>query len=333
MCTSLWLLLAPLTCAAGEQRPEGPAARRVSRYNVVWNSPSKDPQPRPWQRYCRSGLSKTAIWSRRSPRTMPTITWATFTRRAVSACRSRPTHSKLARVSAKRSNCPPAPSASKRTASLCGFGWTPWPGLSCGDRLPREVAVAAQPEFWKAHCLLRPQRRGRLLAPESSLPGRVPRARNGMLWYYAVGDDSVFPDDLKFYAVEEHGGEFPRSVPVNTFGNLLESPELTVSHGVLRGSGKRFDIRIHSRDADAGVRALGRSSARRREAGIPGETGKRQRSGGRHSGTGAGSRRRTARSRSKSREATPVGRSRLRACARRRMERLVVATAITSSVS
>ena len=96
-----------------------------------------------------------------------------------------------------------------------------------------------------------------------------------MLWYYAVGDDSVFPDDLKFYAVEEHGGEFPRSVPVNTFGNLLESPELTVSHGVLRGSGKRFDIRIHSRDADAGVRALGRSSARRREAGIPGETGRR----------------------------------------------------------
>ena len=40
---SLWLLLAPLTCAAGEQRPEGAAARRVSRYNVVWNSPSKDP--------------------------------------------------------------------------------------------------------------------------------------------------------------------------------------------------------------------------------------------------------------------------------------------------
>lgn len=39
---SLLLFLAALACAGGEPPAEGAAARRVSRYNVVWSSPSKD---------------------------------------------------------------------------------------------------------------------------------------------------------------------------------------------------------------------------------------------------------------------------------------------------
>jgi len=67
-----------------------------------------------------------------------------------------------------------------------------------------------------------------------------------LLWYYAVGDRSVYPDDLKFYEVEHMAAKFPDPLCFNTFGNLLESPALKPKDGALCGTGRRFDIRIHA---------------------------------------------------------------------------------------
>ena len=71
--------------------------------------------------------------------------------------------------------------------------------------------------------------------------------RNGkILWYFAVGDRSVYPADLEYYDVEHMASEYPDPYRFNTFGNLLESPDLKLKDGVLSGTGKTFDIRIHA---------------------------------------------------------------------------------------
>ena len=67
-----------------------------------------------------------------------------------------------------------------------------------------------------------------------------------MLWYYPVGDRSIYSDDLKYYKVEQMSSKFPDPFRFNTFGNLLESPQLTLKGGALSGKGKSFDIRIHA---------------------------------------------------------------------------------------
>ena len=96
---------------------------------------------------------------------------------------------------------------------------------------PGEIAVTAGPEFWNR--------------PDGTKD--VCLRRDGkILWYFAVGDRSVYPDDLKFYQVEPMAARFPDPYRFNTFGNLLESPALTLSGGLLTGKGKCFDIRIHA---------------------------------------------------------------------------------------
>jgi alpha-L-fucosidase 2 len=71
--------------------------------------------------------------------------------------------------------------------------------------------------------------------------------RNGkILWYFPVGDRSIYQDDLKYYGVEQMSSKFPDPFRFNTFGNLLESPQLSLTGGKLTGKGKTFDIRIHA---------------------------------------------------------------------------------------
>ena len=67
-----------------------------------------------------------------------------------------------------------------------------------------------------------------------------------ILWYYTVGDRSVYPIDLKFYDVEHMADEYADPFRFNTFGNLLESPDLQLEDAALRGTGKTFDIRVHA---------------------------------------------------------------------------------------
>jgi len=108
---------------------------------------------------------------------------------------------------------------------------------------PHELAVTAQPEFWKRFdgCSFN--------ARKSDAPPTqdVHLERAGkMLWYFTVGDRSVYPDDLKYYDVASMADKFPDPYRYNTFGNLLESPMLQLQDGALHGSGKTFDIRIHA---------------------------------------------------------------------------------------
>ena len=109
---------------------------------------------------------------------------------------------------------------------------------------PKEISVAACPEFWKRFddCTFNSSR-----APIDKPTQDVRLDRNGrIIWYFAVGDRSVFPADMKYYDVEQMIGKFPDPYRFNTFGNLLESTNLTLKDGELSGSGKSFDIRIHA---------------------------------------------------------------------------------------
>nr|MCU0979976.1 DUF5703 domain-containing protein [Pirellulaceae bacterium] len=117
---------------------------------------------------------------------------------------------------------------------------------------PHPIAVTAHPEFWErfdgcsfnvASSAGRPGG-----SPEGAQPTQDVRLDRGnkILWYFPVGDRSVYPEDLKFYDVEHMAARFADPYRHNTFGNLLESPELSLSNGVLAGQGTAFDIRIHA---------------------------------------------------------------------------------------
>jgi len=109
---------------------------------------------------------------------------------------------------------------------------------------PHQIAVSAAPEFWKRFddCRFNCSK-----APIKNVTQDVRLERNGrILWYYAVGDRSVFPAEMKYYDVEHMTSKHPDPYRFNTFGNLLDSPELELKDGELSGKGKSFDIRIHA---------------------------------------------------------------------------------------
>jgi len=109
---------------------------------------------------------------------------------------------------------------------------------------PNPISVTAWPEFWKRidSCKNNSSR-----APIKGVTQDVRVVRKGrILWYFAVGDRSVFPAELKYYDVPEMAVDHLDPYRFNTFGNLLESPDLALKDGALAGSGKTFDIRIHA---------------------------------------------------------------------------------------
>lgn len=112
---------------------------------------------------------------------------------------------------------------------------------------PRPVTVTAQPEFWRRFDHCSHNEAGGYDVPGADPAQDVRLERDGrLLWYYAVGERSVYPADLKYYRVEHMAGKFADPFRFNTFGNLLESPALKLKEGALRGTGRRFDIRIHA---------------------------------------------------------------------------------------
>lgn len=115
---------------------------------------------------------------------------------------------------------------------------------------PQEVSVSAQPEFWKRidHCPFNSQRYATAGLARDAEPTQDVRLERGgkILWYFPVGDRSIYPDDLKAYQVEHMASCLADPFRFNTFGNLLECPSLVLQDGALRGRGKTFDIRIHA---------------------------------------------------------------------------------------
>ncbi len=117
---------------------------------------------------------------------------------------------------------------------------------------PEQIEVSVEPEFWDRFDAcnfnnfdVTEKNVQASLASEPTQDFRVERD-NHILWYYSVGDRSVYETDMRYYGVEEMITKFPDPYRYNTFGNLMESPQLTLSNGALVGSGKKFDIRIHA---------------------------------------------------------------------------------------
>jgi hypothetical protein len=118
---------------------------------------------------------------------------------------------------------------------------------------PDEIAVTVQPDLWKRidHNISNVTKLY-TVAKEGWKPSLEPtqdvRLERGgkILWYFPVGDRSTYSDDLKFYNVESMSSMFPDPFRFNTFGNLLESPQLSLIGGTLSGKGKTFDIRVHA---------------------------------------------------------------------------------------
>jgi alpha-L-fucosidase 2 len=110
---------------------------------------------------------------------------------------------------------------------------------------PEEIAVSAAPELWTRFddCVYNASREP---LDESTQDVLLENADDALLWYYAVGDRSVYPTELEYYDIENMATEFPDPYRFNTFGNQLESPQLTLQDGALTGSGKSFDIRINA---------------------------------------------------------------------------------------
>ena len=110
---------------------------------------------------------------------------------------------------------------------------------------PRETAVTVSADPWERFDTCNYSRTSEPISPPTQ---DVLLARDDhIVFYYAVGDRSVYPTELAYYDVEHMASEYQDPYRFNTFGNLLESPDLELKDGALRGSGKRFDIRIHAR--------------------------------------------------------------------------------------
>lgn len=117
---------------------------------------------------------------------------------------------------------------------------------------PTEVSVTIKPELWKRiDCTVfnLAEFNGVKFYPSAAgEPSQdVKLERDGkILWYFPVGDRSIYADDLNYYGIEQMTPKFPDPFRFNTFGNLLESPQLSLVHGALTGKGKTFDVRIHA---------------------------------------------------------------------------------------
>lgn len=115
-----------------------------------------------------------------------------------------------------------------------------------------EISVQVQPQFWNRfdHCLynnfdVTEDGIQKIYAGDPTQDVRI--ERNGkIIWYFDVGNRSIFKEDMKYYDVEDMIGKFPDPFNYNKFGNLLESPDLYLRDGSLTGKGKHIDIRIHS---------------------------------------------------------------------------------------
>ena len=112
---------------------------------------------------------------------------------------------------------------------------------------PADLTVTARAVPWKRFDTCTQNQLPNLPAPQAGPTQDVQVVRDGrLLWYYAVGDRSLYPEDLRYYQVEDMASRFPDPYRFNTFGNCLEGDGLAVDGDVLRGTGRTFSLRIHA---------------------------------------------------------------------------------------
>nr|WP_299381143.1 DUF5703 domain-containing protein [Allomuricauda sp.] len=116
----------------------------------------------------------------------------------------------------------------------------------------KEVEIEAEPEFWQRFdgCVgnVTGYSVEQVLNPTQDV---LMEGNNHLMWYYHVGDRSIMEDDLDFFNVEHMKNKLDDPFRYNTFGNLLESDQLTLEQGKLKGKSKHFDIRIHAKTKQA----------------------------------------------------------------------------------
>ena len=120
---------------------------------------------------------------------------------------------------------------------------------------PEPVQVRADPDVWERSLLACPANK---IARESfpAVPpqdtflagtGNADEAlQNPAIWYFWVGDASVYPLDLRDYRVEEMAQSFPDPFRFGTFGNLLDvtvDGKRAPSRAV---SGTSVDVRVYA---------------------------------------------------------------------------------------
>ena len=246
------LVLMLLTGGTPAQTLPDPPIQRLSRYNVVWNSPSKD----------ASGVMPLGNGDIAA---------------GVYAIENGDLYLLLAKNDAYtfmgdifktgrvRISMEPNPFQSGKpfkqtldlaTGSICieadGVQLRIWadahrPVYHVEVNSPVAIKVQAQSDLFSRIAMSDANRQKSNLPNESAPTQDVRLERNGkILWYYPVGDHTVYPVDLKFYDVEPMAATFPDPYRFNTFGNLLESPALKLEKGVLAGVGKTFDIRLQA---------------------------------------------------------------------------------------
>ncbi len=96
---------------------------------------------------------------------------------------------------------------------------------------PRELTVTAVPEFWNRRDRIDDQ--------------RIDRS-DKIIWYHNNGDKTRFLEDLKHYDVEHMAATYPDPFAYNTYGGLLDGQGMHVVDGKLTGNGKKVNLRIHS---------------------------------------------------------------------------------------
>ncbi len=93
------------------------------------------------------------------------------------------------------------------------------------------ITVTAEPVFWHR--------------PDGILDVTVTNKDN-LIWYHTNGDRSCFASDLKYYDISQLAATHTDPFKFNTFGSLLECSQLKMMDGKLSGAGRVFDLRVHS---------------------------------------------------------------------------------------
>jgi len=115
-----------------------------------------------------------------------------------------------------------------------------------------QIQVTVQPDLWKRidHTIFNITKFYTAVGgwnPElPTTQDRIVHGKGHLIWYYAVGDRSTYADDLNYYQVPFMASKFKDPFRYNTFGNLVECPQLTLQQSGLQGRGRDFDIRIHA---------------------------------------------------------------------------------------
>lgn len=88
---------------------------------------------------------------------------------------------------------------------------------------------------------------------EKSLPDYSPTTqdsiipcKDGLMWLYNVGNKSVYQADLDYYGVSHLSHIYPDPFKYTIFGNFVKSKDLTVKEGKLDGKIRKTDITIYA---------------------------------------------------------------------------------------